>query len=367
MLYIHIPYCKGKCIYCDFYSGGNPDWKKYLKAVASELSERIGTLGGDCLSSIYIGGGTPSLIPPDDFLSFINDIKARIHQAGLGIPKDMEFTMEVNPEDVTEDMALVWEKAGINRVSMGVQSLIDEELSKIKRRHNAEKAEVAMEILKRHFKNISVDIIYGLPGQTVDKLDYTLANILKWRPQHISAYALTFEEGTPLAILRNTGQVEECSEETYIALEHHLIRRLKEAGYKRYEISNFSLPGFQSHHNSGYWEGRPYLGLGPSACSFDGQRVRRSNKANLKAYINGNVEYEEETLSDNELLEEKIMTSLRTAKGLNIDELSESNRKSLLPKASKWIESGHMTFTDNSLTLTEKGFDISDYIILSLV
>ena len=367
MLYIHIPYCKGKCIYCDFYSGGNPDWKKYLKAVASELSVRADLLRGDCLSSIYIGGGTPSLIPPDEFTVFMADILSILRERKIEPAPDIETTIEVNPEDVDIPHVSTWKAGGINRVSMGVQSLEDKELKFLKRRHNAERALRALELLRGAFNNVSIDLIYGIPGQTEESLNFTLDRIIAQGPQHVSAYALTYEHATPLGVWRDRGQVTETPEETYLKFDDIISGRLEEAGYERYEISNYALPGYHSRHNSGYWNGNPYLGLGPSASSFDGDRRRRTNRADLHRYLEGTFNYDEEILSREERLEEIVMVSLRRRHGIDMSQLTLSERGSVLAKAQRWVESGHLVFEENHLALTKKGIRISDFIILSLI
>lgn len=379
MLYVHIPYCEGKCIYCDFYSGGNPQWEELEKALTGELKERIGELSGKTLSSVYFGGGTPSLMPTDVFLKLCEGIRTVLESAGITMEQDAEQTIEVNPEDVTEEKAAAWKAAGINRVSIGIQSLDDRELRNVRRRHNAEKAEIALEILKRHFNNISVDIIFGLPGQDTDSLSRTLEKITRRGPQHISAYALTFEEGTALEVLARRGEIHEPTDEEYRALGELLDRKLTEAGYERYEISNYALPGYESRHNSGYWDGKAYLGIGPSAASFDGVNVRRTNKADIRGYLErfrneggANTQfYEEEVLSDEERCEEIIFLSLRTAKGVDLGEIerrfgSERARR-LREESAKWIDAGYMEEKGGRLRLSPKGVWISDRIMGDLL
>lgn len=381
MLYIHIPYCKGKCIYCDFYSGGNPDWEKYLKAVASELSLRIDELRGDKLSSIYIGGGTPSLIPPIIFRRFTKDIFDLLHLNKISLDKELEFTIEVNPEDVEIAKIESWKESGVNRISMGIQSLNEPELKFLHRRHTADKAVESAILLNNYFKNTSVDIIYGIPGQTEYSLSSTIDKIMALNCTHISAYALTYEQKTPLWILRERGAVNECSEEDYLKFERILTRRLEEAGYERYEISNYALPGYRSRHNSGYWKGCKYLGLGPSAASFDGAFVRRTNFSDLRRYINFFIQpnltlsssktklklYAEETLSPEERFEEKLMVSLRTKEGLHLTDLSDTEMRRTLKNSRRLVNSGYLTIQGDYLSLTRKGIAISDYIILELI
>lgn len=381
MLYIHIPYCKGKCIYCDFYSAGNPDWKIYLKSIVSELLSRINEFRGDYLSSVYIGGGTPSLIPAEEFSEFFNEIKYILNSHGINLSEHTEITIEVNPEDVTAERIDAWKRGGINRVSVGVQSLNDGELSLIRRRHNADKAINAIRLLKQHFNNISVDLIYGLPGQTEDSLRETINQLLLLSPEHISAYSLTYEPNTPLFLLREKGTITEVPEDSYLRYQDIVDSMLSQAGYERYEISNYAVPGKRSRHNSGYWSGKAYLGLGPSACSYDGKSIRRNNPPDLKRYIThfGNWQpkegqgpfYEEEILTLEEKKEERIFTSLRTADGLDLPsfkfEFGEKATEDLLRKSRRWIETGDMKLEKEALILTKTGINISDHIILDLI
>lgn len=376
MIYIHVAYCKTKCIYCDFYSGGNPQWERYIKAVENELAERLPELHSDSLSSLYIGGGTPSLMPADMLERLMGDIRETLRKGGKRLEDDAEITMEVNPEDVSERNAEIWKRSGVNRVSMGIQSLNDDELKLLRRRHSAEKTVEALKILKHYFKNVSVDIIYGIPGQTEETLRETLGRILKEEPEHISAYALTYEPGTALEVLREKGMIGEATEEEYEALENLLLGELRSAGYERYEISNFAREGYRSRHNSGYWDGREYLGIGPAACSYDGENRRRSNNRDLKGYIaywlgeSGDGEekiYEEETLTREERIIEREFTSLRRKEGIDLEaygrDFGREELERLLRKAERWIGSGDMTLEGGWLALTEKGMRRGDYII----
>lgn len=375
MLYIHIPYCKGKCLYCNFYSGGAPSWERYLKAVESELTHRIEELKDNSLSSIYIGGGTPSLIPPEFFSPWFESIISIIRDAGIIIKEDAEITIEVNPEDVTATLIESWKRAGVNRVSMGVQSLNDEELKFLKRRHTSKRALEALRLLTEFFSNVSVDVIYGIPGQTTNSLNQTIEQLLNYPIVHLSAYALTYEPGTPLWILAEKNEVRTESEDEYLILESELLSLMEKRGFERYEISNFSRRGFQSRHNSGYWNGKPYIGLGPSASSFDGNNIRRNNPSDLKGYMRhwaaGEIKlpfYTEEKLSQEERLEEIIFTSLRTSEGLNLTQISDPEiAKKIMKAAMPWVKGGQATHKNDMIQLTKTGFNISDYIILEII
>lgn len=387
-VYVHIPFCRRKCLYCDFYSLGErlADWPRFIDAITREASIRIQSaefLSHESPLTLYIGGGTPSLIPPDDFQNLSSSL-LRI----IGNP--MEFTLEVNPDDVNPEKVATWHKAGVNRISMGVQSLVDSELLAVGRRQSSLDAENAFRMLRKAFSNISLDLMFGLPGQSVKSLGRSLDGILDLEPEHISVYSLMYEERTALTRLRESGKIPEIPEEDSEAMFYLVNRILGKAGYERYEISNYSKPGFRSHHNSSYWNGSPYIGLGPAAHSYDGFRTRSANMPDIKSYLeyygreNASIAGLKESiikqtenirsleiLSDTELREEMIMTRLRTAEGLSIPEFS--NRFGpmathyLLESAEKWISIGSLVISsDKFLSLTDKGIMISDEIISSL-
>lgn len=395
MLYIHIPFCKGKCIYCNFYSSGKNNFSEYIKALAKELSVRGNRLGKS-LSSIYIGGGTPSLLPAPLFDSLITEIRRWLDHYGVKPLEDLEFTVEVNPEDVTEEKIKAWKNAGVNRISIGVQSLDDNELSLLRRRHDARRAMEAVRLLKRDFSNISVDLMYGIPGQTKESLGTSIDEVLDLDVQHVSLYALTYEPSTPMQILAEEGRFPVAEEELYNELGEFAAGKLRDAGFERYEISNYSLPGFRSRHNSGYWTGTPYLGIGPSASSYDGEKLRTTNIADINRYIrvwsDSDTTAEDlealilrDELGEEELKTERLFLSLRTIEGLDLNNFAEAFGSdalaALLRKARPWLASGELRLTDPSISeknlstlnadsrliLTPSGIPRSDYIILSLL
>lgn len=377
-IYVHIPFCRRKCIYCDFYSVGERPavWPAYVDALLNEAARRIpeekcnaSQIGptDHWPSTIYIGGGTPSLMPPEEFMRLAQGLK------GYFDSEPEEFTIEVNPDDVTEEMAKAWLDAGVNRVSMGVQSLNDSELSTIGRRHDSQQAVDAYNILRRHFDNISLDLMFGLPGQTPESLRDTLKGFIAMEPEHLSAYSLMYEEATALTRLRDAGKMSEASDTDSCEMFSLICRMLAEAGYERYEISNYSKPGRRSLHNSLYWRGVPYIGLGPGAHSYDGNRCRRSNLPDVKAYMKGEVKIQSETLSDDELREETVMTRLRTAEGLSLAEYGERFGPRALARlkrdASQWLDTGQLILDESAqtLSLSDTGIMISDEIILTLI
>ena len=374
-LYVHIPFCRKKCIYCDFYSVGErkADWTKYIDAVLKEWNDRRHELSGAEEVTIYIGGGTPSLIPEAEFTRLSGQLKEPLVEAGINIS---EFTIEVNPDDVSEEKAAVWKMAGADRISMGVQSLNDAELKSIGRRHDSACAVKAYHILRNHFSNISLDIMFGLPGQTLESLGETVRGMIALRPEHLSAYSLMYEERTAITRLRDMGMVEEISEESSVEMFRLISGMFSDAGYKRYEISNYSLPGCRSIHNSNYWQGFPYVGLGPGAHSYDGERVRKWNIPDVWKYIESVNKGEYESVAESEILgmdelrEEMIMTRLRTAEGLDTEEFGSrfgtTSCRTFMNKAEKYISTGFMEKEDAFIRLTDKGVMISDDIMSDL-
>lgn len=374
-LYIHIPFCRSKCIYCDFFSGGASaaDWDLLVDALLNEFGERQHELDG-IPDTLYIGGGTPSLIPVDAFRRLIDGIYDKIG----GRKQWNEFTIEVNPDDVTEEKCALWLEAGVNRVSMGVQSFVDSELNAIRRRHNADCAEKSLHVLKKHFHNISIDLMFGLPGQTADSWYESVGKAIEINPEHISAYSLMFEDGTPISVMKNLGRLFFPSDDECVEMWKSLSRRLKMSGYSQYEISNYSKPGYESVHNSRYWLGFPYLGIGPSAHSYDGGGVRRANPSDLKGYLrrfsSNNVEcspfYIEETLETEELIEEMLLTRMRMRSGVSLSEFEMrfgiKEKERLLGNAREYIRNDMVAIDNGRLRLTDDGIMIADEIILGL-
>ncbi|MDE5875446.1 MAG: radical SAM family heme chaperone HemW, partial [Muribaculaceae bacterium] len=328
-LYIHVPFCRQKCLYCDFFSAGSniADWEMYSKAVVNELKWRISEFPSPP-STIYIGGGTPSLLPETALREIVEGIRS-VFGAGL-TPK--EFTIEINPEDVTEEKALIWGEAGITRVSLGIQSFNNKELQRIGRRHSAERGKDAYNILRSRFSNVSIDLMFGLPLQTMESWRETLREALLLNPTHLSAYSLMLEEKTPLTILNAKGRLEIPDDVMNENMWKELSEMVKGADYEQYEISNYARRGFESIHNSKYWQQVPYVGLGPSAHSYDGRNKRRFNPWRLNEYVSYFSDeskekkmryepfYEEETLSEEELMEEFILTRLRMKEGIDVEE-----------------------------------------------
>ena len=345
-VYLHIPFCHSKCAYCDFYSLARPDFvDRYLDAVAAEWEARRPAEPADTL---YIGGGTPSLLPPAAIARLV----------GLIAPGPLrELTVEANPEDVTpawvEAMRAVRPDV---RVSIGIQSLVDTELRAISRRHTAAAALAALECLRSGgVTNISADLIYGLPGQTLESFTFSLRRLLEFRPPHLSAYLLSIEEGTLLGRRLAAGQISEASDTLAGEMYDTLCRLTREAGYRHYEISNFALPGAEAIHNSSYWDLSPYIGLGPGAHSYvDGRRG--ANRPDLRAYIasHGIGIYEEEDESRDSQFNDLLLTALRTARGLSLADVSRlfgpDILTALLAAAAPSLASGTLILTDSATT-----------------
>lgn len=317
-IYVHIPFCSSFCIYCDFYSElvrGKTD--AYLDALSREAALRKDFTGVPP-TTVYVGGGTPSLLSEEQFVRLAEILRTDFDLSGVD-----EFTLEANPDDVTPQKLALWRSCGVNRLSMGVQSFDDGHLRWMRRRHTAEAARQAFEDARREgFDNISLDLIFGFASLSDEQWDKNVSELLRLAPEHVSCYQMMLEEGSPLSEMAAAGDYSEPSQETCARQYVLLQRRLEEAGYRQYEISNFALPGREAKHNSAYWRREPYLGLGPAAHSFDGARLRCWNEADLDAYLEDFTRASSsETLSDRDVFNETVMLSLRTAEGLDTAEL----------------------------------------------
>lgn len=370
MLYIHIPFCKHRCIYCDFYSTTQSLQfiHEYLDAVKSEISQRAHELPSRKLSSVYIGGGTPSLMPPNA----IKNLFASIQEQFI-IDKDAEVTFEANPEDVSIDLLNTLYSLGVNRISLGVQSFDNSQLTLLNRRHSAIKViEAATMIHHCGFKHISIDLIYGQPGQTIEKWVNDLNQAFALPIDHLSAYTLSIEDNTLLRRKLDAGELTLPSDEEVWEQYKVLCEQAKRYGFEHYEISNFSLPGCASRHNCGYWTNRPYLGIGPGAHSYN-TTYRCSNPSNLLDYIanKGIVERNIEELSQDEKCNEFVFTSLRTSSGLHLPTLELMFGDSVATQIYTWakphITKGNLLFKENTLQLTEEGFFVSNDVMSDLM
>ncbi len=381
-IYIHIPFCASRCIYCDFYSTTlRGKAHEYVDAVLKEYQQRSDFLPkGEPLRTVYIGGGTPSQLPAKELARLIDGIISSSTNISIE-----ELTIEANPEDITEEWAETI-MSGLTqtpshpdtltpshlRISMGVQSLIDSELRLLNRRHNSHKPAEAVRILRsKGFSNISLDLMYGLPNQTMKSWERSIDGIVALEPQHISAYCLSIEEGTRLEKMINDGVVAACDDDTCLEMAQLLREKLKMAGYVQYEISNYAKPKFESKHNSSYWGGTPYLGLGPGAHSYDGASRRCWNEHDVAAYIDGERKEGYELLTATDRYNEMIMLGLRTAKGIDCERLKDNTpEKELLYKQHiiKQLRERHLvTIKQNHLVLTEAGLALADEVIRDLM
>lgn len=367
-IYIHVPFCQGRCIYCDFYSTTEgEEWKsRYVDALLAELRMRRDELPFARVHSIYIGGGTPSQLPARALAAILNEV-CRL----FPVDSDAEVTVEANPDDVTPEWLAALSHTPVNRLSMGVQSFDDALLRLIRRRHTAQQAVCAVEQAARHgISNVSIDLIYGLPTQTMEQWQADVRQALALDVQHLSAYSLSYEEGTPLWRMLEQGRIEEADEELSLRMYEHLIDATRAAGFTHYEISNFCRPGRHSQHNSAYWHGVPYLGFGPGAHSYDGMRTRRWNLSDLKGYVQaaGSMPpHQSEVLTDDELYDETVMTRLRTSEGLSLDLLTAAYRAYCMAQAEPHLRAGRLEQAGSIIRLTRQGIFTSNDIISDLM
>lgn len=370
-IYIHIPFCKTRCIYCDFYSTTRSELKeRYVRALCRELQMRREYLRGEAVETVYFGGGTPSQLAEEDFRQIFQAL-----QEVYGLEHCREITLEANPDDLTEAYTVMLRRLPFNRISMGIQTFDDAMLKLLNRRHNAVQAIEAVDRCRRAgFDNISIDLIYGLPDETDERWRRDLQQVVALGVEHISAYHLTYEEGTRLYQLLQAHSICEVDEDSSLRFFSTLIDTLTAAGYEHYEISNFCRPRRHSRHNTSYWQGIPYLGCGPSAHSFD-RRTREWNVASLEKYMcaieAGGREYETECLDDVTRYNEYVMTALRTKRGIAAEDLKRTFGTELWQycrdMARPYIDSGKLRVEDNRLCLTREGIFVSDGIISSLM
>ena len=370
-IYIHIPFCKRRCIYCDFFSTTQSEKKSaYVCALRRELEMRQDYVEGEEIETIYLGGGTPSQLTEEE----LKAIFASIYHI-YKVKEDAEITLEANPDDLTPEYVAVLRQLPINRISMGIQTFQEETLKLLHRRHTAAQAIKAFRRCREAgFQNISIDLMYGLPGETLDTWKADLQQAIDLCPEHISAYHLIYEEGTALWKLREQHQVEEADEDLSVSLFTTLIDRLSEAGYQHYEISNFCLSGMHSRHNSSYWTGKKYLGCGPSAHSFNGVS-RQWNVASLEGYIKGVEEgvldYEVEELDLYTRYNDFVLTSIRTAWGMPLSKLRSEFGEDLysycMRMAKPHVDQGVLENREGVLRLTRKGIFVSDGIMSDLM
>lgn len=370
-IYIHVPFCKKRCFYCDFFSDtAKEQIPAYVDALLQEIDLRKDFLPEKEIQTIYFGGGTPSLLDKKNFERIFEKLIASYH-----IATDAEITFEANPDDLTAEYFNQLSSLPFNRISIGTQSFNDTDLKQINRRHTSQQAIDAITLAKKYgFKNISIDLIYGLPGQTLEAWEEQLDIALRNDVQHVSAYGLTYEEGTALWQLRKAGKLSIVDDEVMNEMYLMLLNKTQNNGFEAYEISNFAKPGFRSKHNSSYWKQIPYIGLGPGAHSYNGE-VRQWNVASIASYVKGLSEgkliAEQERLSLHDQYNDFIMLSLRTSEGIDLQKLEEKFGTELsaycLENIKTFIETEKADYTNRSIRLSTAGILISDMIMAELM
>lgn len=368
-IYFHIPFCRHACHYCDFhFSTSLKTYDEVLRAMREELIYWSGQWK-EPVQTIYFGGGTPSVLEDEDLRLLLSDVRLLFE-----VSPEAEITLEANPEDISRGKLEHWKQVGVNRLSIGVQSFFEDELKWMNRVHSADQSKRSVRLAQEvGFDNITIDLIYGLPISSNQRWAENVSQALELDVPHISAYALTVEDRTALAHQVASGKTKAPDEDTAHQQFLFLRESLISAGFDPYEISNFGKPGWHSRHNGNYWEGVPYLGIGPGAHSFDGQE-RRWNVAHNRKYSQGVLAreswYESEQLSVRDRYNEYLMTGLRRMNGVSLDEVAsrfgDSYRKHLLEESDELVQKGWLTWSDNRLSVTESGLFFADGIAATL-
>lgn len=378
-LYIHIPFCASRCIYCGFYSTtAVASQDRYTDALCREMQmqkdyllKALDATPHMELSTVYLGGGTPSQLSGENLEKLFDTIYNKVYQDQLPVSATAEVTIECNPDDITPQFASILSSLPVNRVSMGVQTFSDERLKFLRRRHSAREVDQAIGRLRQvGIDNISIDLMFGFPQETMTDWRTDLQQALSLEVEHISAYSLMYEEGTALYRLQQEKKVRETDEETSLAMYNLLIDELTAHGFEHYEISNFARPGFRSRHNSSYWQAVSYLGLGASAHSYNGYS-RQWNVADIRQYIEaierGVLPAEIETLDADTRYNDRIATALRTREGIDLSVLEKPYQTYLKELATPHIRRGHLVLKDGCLALSRSGIFISDSIMADLM
>ena len=365
-IYLHIPFCKQACHYCNFHFSTSLKYRgEVLAAMLQELELQRDYLEGAPLESIYLGGGTPSILSAEE-LQVLFDKIFDLHEV---LPK-AEITLEANPDDFSESKLAYWQASPINRLSIGIQSFSDEDLRFMNRAHNAVEASQCIELAHQYgFQNLTVDLIYGTPTMNQEQWEANVAQVLAHDVPHLSCYCLTVEPKTALAHFVNTGQAKPVDDELAEQQFIYLMETLKSAGYEHYEISNFARPGHRAVHNSNYWLGKKYLGIGPGAHSFSGES-RQWNVANntkyRKALTEGVIPFEKEILTAVQQYNEYVLTRLRTSWGVVLDDLSAVHQKYFLKQIQTFVDAGQVEEQNGVYTLNNKGKLLADHIAMDL-
>lgn len=370
-IYIHIPFCKKRCTYCDFYTEVAPQLiPNLIDSIVKELQIRKDYLQNEIIHTIYFGGGTPSILNKSQF-ELIFDAIYKMYN----VADDAEITFEANPDDLTTDFLESVRLLPFNRISIGIQSFDDADLKRINRRHSGKEAcDAVKNAQNAGFSNISIDLIYGLPNQTLAAWEKQIDTAFTLNVQHISAYGLTYEEGTALWKQREKGLVKTVDDDSMNDMYLLLIEKVKQNGFEAYEISNFSLPNHRSQHNTSYWKQQPYIGIGPSAHSYN-LTSRQWNVSSITTYIKAIAEngifFESETLSTNDRYNDFIMVSLRTSDGIDLrlleNEFGVEFKNYCLQNVQKFIKTNKVDYSNDRLCLNSQGVQISNLIIMDLM
>ena len=368
-IYLHIPFCRKACHYCNFHFSTQQDAQEQMvEALIKEAELRKLELQEN-IETVYFGGGTPSILPASSIARLIDTLRTHYH-----INEDAEYTLEANPDDISPEKAKAWKEMGINRFSIGIQTFNDAHLQQMNRAHHADQSSACIRIIRdAGFSNFSIDLIYGMPTQSIQEWEMDIDKAIALNIPHLSCYALTVEEGTALHHMSQQGKIAPVDPDHQARCFELLMEKTGVAGYHHYEISNLALPGHESRHNSAYWEGKPYMGLGPSAHSFNGRQRSWNISHNidyLKAIAAGELPSTAETLSEMDLLNEYIMTALRSSKGLNKQRILEGWGQDRLTAIQQGMQAalmaGNAVEDDDAWRLTRKGKFLADGIAASL-
>ncbi|MBW8332494.1 MAG: radical SAM family heme chaperone HemW [Prolixibacteraceae bacterium] len=366
-IYIHIPFCRKRCHYCDFFKSTDLSQKaRLLEGLKKELQSRAPELVSEEINTIYFGGGTPSVLLIDELKDLLNIIYQNYQVA-----ENTEITLEANPDDLSQAILSALKQTGFNRLSMGVQSFSEADLKLMNRRHGVMQAVQSVKWAKKAgFSNISIDLIYGLPNQTIEEWERNVRIAVELDVQHVSAYNLTYHEGTVFYDQLKKGVLKELPDELSLQQFEMLVKILKEAGFEHYEISNFCKPGLYSQHNSSYWKSRKYLGIGPSAHSYD-LASRRWNVSSISKYLEGlendQPYFETEILTEQDRYNDFIITGLRTVWGISEEYIqatfSSEYFNHFLKMKAKYLQSGHLLCNSGTVSISPEGLFISDKIM----
>jgi oxygen-independent coproporphyrinogen-3 oxidase len=362
-IYIHYPFCKKACHYCNFhFSTILKNQSIVLEGILKEIEIRSNEIKSP-LESIYFGGGSPSILEP----KFIEKILNKIFKQ-YKVKKKLEITLELNPDDFSRDYLTKIQMIGINRISLGVQSFDEFDMELLNRSHSSIQSIKALDFISNLYDNFSIDLIYGIPYSSIEKWENNLKNALKYKPPHLSCYSLTLESNTVLQHKVKNGEIELLDEEFIKEQYDYLVEELEKKGYRNYEFSSFAMPGYYAINNSNYWNGKPYLGIGPSAHSYNGNSIRSWNISNnikyAKAIMNNILPIKKEKLNKNDLYNEYIMTGLRKEEGVSLNQIrtlfGERYKEYVKKQLKKHIINNNMVFNGDLIKISKKAKFLTD-------